>query len=133
PIVWRGRRTRAFVPARLADRDLGLSAETVARASRAEVAVEHGAESLPDDDAALARLLLRAEGVASSYIEGVAAPVVDGVLAEADGSGSPSAAAWVAANLAAVTEAIEGAPAGRLTVERLCAWHRTLMTGSPTP
>jgi Fic family protein len=32
-----------------------------------------------------------------------------------------------------VTEAIEGAPAGPLTVERLCGWHRTLMTGSPTP
>jgi Fic family protein len=95
--------------------------------------VEHGADAMPEDHAALARLLLRAEGVASSFIEGVTAPVVDIVLAEADDSAEPSAAAWVAANLAAVTDAIEEAHAGGLTVESLCRWHRTLMTGSPTP
>ena len=71
--------------------------------------------------------------MASSFIEGVTAPVVDVVLAEADESGTPSAAAWVAANLAAVTEAVDGAHSGPLTVETLCGWHRTLMTGSPTP
>jgi Fic family protein len=80
----------------------------------------------------LARLLLRAEGVASSFIEGVTAPVVDIVLAEG-GDGEPSAAAWVAANLAAVSEAIDEAHDGALTVDALCGWHRTLMTGSPTP
>src|SRR5688500_2262321 len=132
PIVWRGRRARAFVPTRLADRDLSLNPRTIADAARAQAAVEHGAESMPEDFAALARLLLRAEGVASSFIEGVTAPVVDIVLAEADESGSPSAAAWVAANLAAVTAAVEGARAGPLPVESLCVWHRTLMTGSPT-
>ena len=133
PIVWRGRRARAFVPTRLADRDMTLDAQTVADAARAQAAVEHGAESMPQDFAALARLLLRAEGVASSFIEGVTAPVVDIVLAETDESGSPSAAAWVAANFAAVTEAIDEAHAGALTVDSLCRWHRTLMTGSPTP
>lgn len=133
PVVWRGRRARAFVPTRLADRNLALDARTIAAAARAQAAVEHGAESMPEDFAALARLLLRAEGVASSFIEGVTAPVVAIVLAEADESGTPSAAAWVAANLAAVGEAIEGAQAGLLTVESMCAWHRTLMTGSPTP
>ena len=132
PIVWRGRWVRAFVPTSLAQRDLALGPNTVARTARAQAAVEHGAESMPEDYAALARLLLRAEGVASSFIEGVTAPVVDIVLAEAGGQGR-SAAAWVAANLAAVTEALEEAHAGPLTVERLCRWHRTLMTGSPTP
>jgi Fic family protein len=39
----------------------------------------------------------------------------------------------VAANLAAVTEAVDGAHAGPLTLGSLCSWHRTLMTGSPTP
>jgi Fic family protein len=87
---------------------------------------------MPEDYAALARLLLRAEGVASSFIEGVTAPVVDIVLAEAGDHGG-SAAAWVAANLAAVLEALEEAHAGPLTVDSLCRWHRTLMTGSPTP
>lgn len=133
PIVWRGRRAHAFVPTRLADRDLTLDARSVAGAARAQAAVEHGAETMPEDCAALARLLLRAEGVASSFIEGVTAPVVDIVLAEADESGAPSAAAWVAANLAAVTEAIEAARSGPLTIDSLCDWHRTLMTGSPTP
>lgn len=133
PIVWRGRRPRAFVPNRLADRDITLDARSVAGAARAQAAVEHGAETMPEDFAALARLLLRAEGVASSFIEGVTAPMLDIVLAEAAESGAPSAAAWVAANLAVVTEAIEGAHAGTLTVESLCRWHRTLMTGSPTP
>lgn len=132
-IVWRGRRARAFVPTRLADRDLSLDARSVAGASRAQAAVEHGAETMPEDFAALARLLLRAEGVASSFIEGVTAPVVDIVLAEADESGAPSAAAWVAANLTAVTDAVANAHAGPLTIESLCDWHRTLMTGSPTP
>lgn len=133
PIVWRGRRARAFVPTRLADRDLTLESGTVARAARAQAAVEHGAEALPAEFVALARLLLRAEGVASSFIEGVTSPAVDVVLAEADTGSRQGAAAWVAANLAAVTEAIDEAHADPLTVERLCRWHRTLMTGSPTP
>ena len=132
PIRWRGRRARAFVPTPLAERDLTLAPATVARAARAQAAVEHGAATMPEDYATLARLLLRAEGVASSFIEGVTAPVVDIVLAE-ERAGEPSAAAWVAANLAAVSEAIDEAHGGRLTVDALCRWHRTLMTGSPTP
>ncbi len=121
------------MPTRLAERDVTLTADTVARAARAQAAVEHGAETMPDDCAALARLLLRAEGVASSFIEGVTAPVVDIVLAEAGNETGPAAAAWVAANLAAVTEAVEEAHEGPLTVESLCRWQGTLMTGSPTP
>ena len=132
-IVWRGRRAKAFVPTPLADRDLDLEARTIATAARAQAAVEHGAEAMPEDYAALARLLLRAEGVASSFIEGVTAPVVDIVLAELDDHDEPSAAARVAANLAAVTEAIQEAHAGPLTVDSLCRWHRTLMTVTPTP
>jgi len=58
PIVWAGRRARAFVPARLADRDLTLGADTVARTARAQAAVEHGAEAMPEDHAALARRAL---------------------------------------------------------------------------
>lgn len=133
PIIWRGHRTRAFVPTRLADRDLDLDARTIVAGARAQAAVEHGAETMPQDYAALARLLLRAEGVASSFIEGVTAAVVDVVLAELDGHGAPSAAGWVAANLAAVTEAIDEAHAGPLRLDSLCRWHRTLMAGSPTP
>ena len=121
------------MPARLTERDLRLDPDTVARATRAQSAVEYGAERMPDDFVALARLLLRAEGIASSFIEGVTAPVLDIVLAEAGDRTGPAAAAWVAANLSAVTEAIEEAHTGPLTVKTLCRWHRTLMTGSPTP
>lgn len=133
PIVWRGRRALAFVPTLLAERDLSLRNATVTAAGRAVAAVEFGAESMPEDHVALARLLLRSEGVASSYIEGVIAPVVDIVLAEADSATGPTPAAWVAANLAAVTDAIGEAHDGPLGVDDLCRWHRTLMTGSPTP
>ena len=140
PIVWRGRRVQAFVPTRLADRDLELDRETIIAIARAQAAAEQGAETMPDDYAALARLLLRAEGVASSFIEGVTAPVIDIVIAEAaqaaTGAG-PSPAAWVAANLAAVSEAINDAHRSPhdnpLTAGTLCQWHRTLMTGSPMP
>jgi Fic family protein len=132
PIEWRGRRAYAFVPTRLAERDLTLDARTVARSARAQAAVEHAAEQLPDDAVALARLLLHGEGVASSFVEGVTAPVLDVVVAEAAPT-APSTAGWVAANLAAVTDAVQDAQAGPLTVERLCGWHATLMAGSPTP
>ena len=74
-----------------------------------------------EEFAALARLLLRAEGVASSFIEGVTAAVVDIVLAEGDEGGARSAAAWVAANLAAVTEAIDGAHDGPLDKWKPCS------------
>lgn len=133
PIVWRGRRAMAFVPTPLAARDLTLSATAAVRSARAQAAVEYRAESMPDDYAPLARLLLRSEGVASSYVEGVTAPVVDIVLAEAADPPQHSPASWVAANLAALTDAIDEAHAGPLTVDALCRWHQTLMTGSPTP
>ena len=134
-VRWNGRRVRAFVPAPLHSRELSLDAETAARTAAAAAEVGHAAEALDPDIEPLARLLLRAEGVASSYIEGVAAPVVDIVLAEElIGRQEPGAAAWVASNLATVTAAVASAEAAtRLSVEALCEWHRTLMSGSPTP
>ncbi|MGH9127043.1 MAG: hypothetical protein ACRDZ8_20310 [Acidimicrobiales bacterium] len=132
-IGWRGRRAHAFVPQRLAERHLRLTPESIVRAARAQVVVEQSAEAMPADNAALAGLLLRAEGVASSFIEGVAAPAVDIVLAEADPTAGPPAAAWVAANLAAVRDAVAEAHGEPFGVDTLCRWHQTLMTGSPLP
>lgn len=91
------------------------------------------ASVMPADVEPLARLLLRAEGVASSYIEGVRAPLADVVLAESASAGAHTPARWVAANLAAVSEAVRAAHDQPLSVGMLCDWHRTLMTGSPTP
>ncbi len=133
-VVWNGRRIRAFVPLPLAQRELALDAPTAVRSATAAIEVAHAAETLDADYEPLARLLLRSEGVASSYIEGVIAPVVDVVLAEEQlGRPGTGAAAWVANNLAAVIEAVSNAGGGAaLSTETLCEWHRTLMTGSPT-
>lgn len=132
PITWRGRRARAFVPQLLAARDLDLSARTVARTATAAAEIGVGAAALSHGYDALARLLLRAEGIASSYIEGVAAPVADVALAEVAPAGELGEASWVAANLAAVTRAIADHERP-LSVELLCEWHATLMAGSPLP
>ena len=134
-IVWQGRRVRAFVPAFLTKRELALDAKTAARTAAAASEVAYAAESLDPDYEPLARLLLRSEGVASSYIEGIRAPVVDVVLAEERiGRQELGAAAWVASNLTAVSEAVATAGSdGNLSLEQLCGWHRTVMTGSPTP
>lgn len=132
-IVWNGRRVRAFVPALLSERDLTLSSPTVACTAIAAAEVGHAAEGLRQDYETLARLLLRSEGVASSYIEGIRAPVVDIVLAEEGLASEGTSARWVASNLAAVTEAVAISGASPLSVGALCDWHRTLMTGGPTP
>ena len=111
--MWQGRRARAFVPALLAERDLGLTAESMRRTAAAAAEVNLSAAGMPADYEPLSRLLLRAEGVASSYIEGMRAPLIDVVLAEST-SGGHTPAAWVAANLAAVTEAVAAAGIGGL-------------------
>ena len=133
-VVWNGRRIKAFVPALLRSRDLTLSPSAARRCGAAEASVETGAAALPEDYAPLARMLLRTEGIASSYVEGVSAPVVDVVLAEHDRAGQHSPAAWVAANLQATTDAITHASGTEpLTMADLCLWHTALMAGSPTP
>lgn len=134
-VIWNGRRVRAFVPTLLGYRDLTLDALSGARSAVAATEVAHAAEALDADYEPLARLLLRSEGVASSYIEGVTAPVVDVVLAEEQlGRRGSGAAAWVASNLAALAQAVASAEGvAALSIEALCEWHRTLMARSPTP
>jgi Fic family protein len=134
-VIWQGRKVFAFVPTLLKDRELSLDLIAAARTAAAASEVVFAAEALDVDFEPLARLLLRSEGVASSYIEGVSAPVVDIVLAEEKlGRGGSAAAAWVASNLSAVVEAVASAEgSAALSIEMLCQWHRTLMTGSPTP
>lgn len=134
PVVWRNRRVSAFVPQLLSERDLSLDVKAASRCGAAEAGVSAGAEALGDDYVPLARLLLRAEGIASSYIEGVTAPVVEVVIAEHEDGGAHTPAAWVAANLAAADEAIAHASGtDPLSVEELCRWHEALMAGSPAP
>lgn len=131
PIVWQGRAARAWLPDPLAARDLELSERTVRRTEQAAAAARRGSDELPVRWEALARLLLRAEGVASSFIEGVQAPLADVAAAELDPTPlDPTlgeTARWVADNVAAVTAAVAEAHHGPLTVEALHRWHRILM------
>jgi Fic family protein len=133
PIVWQGRRAKAFVPIVLAERDLALAEPTIRATAAATARIEAAAADLPVDYAPLARLLLRAEGIASSFIEGITAPVVEVVLAEVRAGAAGGTAGWVAANLGAISTAVEQAETTPFSVELMCGWHATLMAGSPTP
>ena len=73
----------------------------------------------------LALLLLRAEGVASSYIEGLRTPLADVAAAEV-GDTSNATAACVADNLTAVRYALDG-PGRTIAIEDIHEWHRRLM------
>lgn len=128
-IEWRGRKVNAWVPDPLTKRDLTLTEPTARRTERAAAAARHGDDVLPADWGALARLLLRAEGVASSHIEGVQAPLAQVAAAELDPSVGESAA-WIADNAAATLAAITQASKAPLSAEALHRWHRRLMTAA---
>lgn len=102
---------------------------TARRTEQAAAATRRSNEALPARWEPLARLLLRSQGVASSFIEGVRVPVTEVAVAELDAEVSEPAA-WVSDNVAAVTDAIAEADGAPLTVEALHRWHRTLMSGS---
>ena len=122
-VEWEGRPVAAFVPAPLAD--VGpLSDDAERDAARAEgVLTASAVQNVPHLEVA-ARLLLRAEGVASSRIEAINAPSEAVAVADVDRSvGGP--ASWVADNLRAVDASL--AHEGPLTIEALWTWHRILM------
>lgn len=132
-INWRERPARAWVPDPLSELALDLSIKTVRQTERAAAAVIRAADRLPPNWEPLARLLLRAEGVASSSVEGLRSPLVEVAAAEVDDGAVPSTAAWVADNLESVAEAVAGAREGALTVADLDRWHRRLMVHSLLP
>ena len=127
PVDWNGRRVRAWLPDALTDREIALREPTIRRTEQAAAAARHMTDRLPAGWEPLARLLLRAEGVASSYIEGVRAPLPEVVAAEIDPTVG-EAADWVANNLAVVAEATSRYDAG-MSIELLHGWHRRLMQG----
>jgi Fic family protein len=128
-IEWRGRKVNAWVPDPLAERDLTLTEPTARRTERAAAAVQRGSDALPEDWRALARLLLRAEGVASSYVEGVQASLAQVAAAELDPSVGESAA-WIADNAAATQVAIVQGREAPLDADTLHRWHYRLMSGA---
>jgi Fic family protein len=130
-IEWNGRPARAWLPDPLASRSLDLPV-TVARATeRAAAGVLRVGDRLPRGLEPLARLLLRAEGIASSNIEGLRAPAALIATAELDASAAPQGAAVVADNLAVVTDALTHARGKqKLQIGDLHAWHARLMRSS---
>jgi len=82
----------------------------------------------------LARLLLRAEGVASSNIEGVRAPGELVAVAEVDAGAVDDTSAWVADNLAVVDASLVHARSdATLTTGDLDRWHTRLMSHGELP
>lgn len=128
-VRWRGRTVKAWVPDPLTERDLTVTEVTARRTEQAVAAVRRGSDAMPERWEALARLLLRAEGIASSFIEGVRAPLADVALAELDPTVGETAL-WIADNLAAVRAAVAEAHQGPLSAAALDRWHRTLMAGA---
>lgn len=124
---WHGAQARAWVPSPLSDRDFEFREPTVRSAERATAALTNTDTRLPANWEPLARLLLRTEGIASSSIEGVRAPITE--IAAAELHATTPSAGWVADNLAAVADALhEPEP---LTVDHLHRWHHRLMQHSP--
>lgn len=125
-----GRKVRAWVPTPLQERSLKLSVSTVRASERACAALRLADARLPDRWQAMARLILRNEGVASSGIEGLREPIESVIVAGRTGAGGT--AGLVASNLAVIDEALATAHEP-LTIETLHRWHRQLMRHGPLP
>jgi Fic family protein len=127
----------AYVPDALTGRKISLDGDTaadVADAERAIATLDAGAVTLADTEA-LARILLRAECVASSRIEGLEVGARRLLRAEAalelGEQSSDVTAIEVLANINAMSSAIQGVcPGDPITVDQLLAFHGTLLSGT---
>jgi len=131
--TWQGQRVDAFIPAPM-PRTVDLP-ERVARATeRAAASLLRIDDRLVPRFEPLARLLLRSEGIASSYIEGVRAPAELVAVAEVDSGAVDPTAAWVADNLGVVDASLVHARSGAvLTADHLHRWHIRLMAHGALP
>jgi Fic family protein len=125
-IEWEGRSIEAADPAPIEHASFELSSRTVRATERAAATIQGSAARGGAANEVAGRLLLRAEGLSSSAIEGLRATSEAVALAEAGASTDDGGTAtWVADNLAVVTDALITPPP--LTVDTLLAWHRRLM------
>jgi Fic family protein len=123
-ITWNGQSLAAWVPNELAGKHLQVGVRAARMTERAAAAIVAGGRELPRF-ASVAMLLLRAEGVASSFIEGIRMPLVDVAAAEAGASGDRTAR-YISDNLTAVVDALHDSRAP-LSIDTLNSWHRALM------
>jgi Fic family protein len=126
------REFEAAVPAAIAGRPVTPGPEARAALAAAAESVAVLDRSTTVDLTALAGALLRSESVASSKIEHLRASQREVGLAMLRGVPVHSAAAHVAANVRAMTTAVDTAcPDTPYTVEDLLTVHRTLLEGDP--
>ena len=124
PISWNGRSVAAWVPEPLEGQSFDLGPRAARLSERAAAAVV-AAGNRPVRFEPIAMLLLRSEGVASSFIEGVRSTLVEVAAAEVGGARGDTAN-YVADNLGAVVDAL-GTAERPLRLEDLLLWHRRLM------
>lgn len=122
---------RAYVPDRLAGRPFTFEPEVAAEVADAERAIARldATSTALANTEALARLLLRAEAVASSHIEGLQVSpqrLLKADVARNSGLRSDPMAIEVLANVDAMAYAVEG-PEHDVTVPRLLEVHRRLL------
>jgi Fic family protein len=126
-VTWEGRQVEAWLPHLLTSLpDLDIDAVRASAAAEGALTVGLGF-GRPELEVA-GRLLLRAEGLASSRIESILAPVDLVAVAELDHVIGDDPASWVAANLRALDLVLDHA--GPLGVDDVLGWHRVLMEGS---
>lgn len=125
-VPWEDIVVEAWLPDSVADLEPDLSISTVRRTEQAAAAVQRIGDRTTGPMEVAARLLLRAEGLASSAIEGLRVTAAEVALAEVAGdSPADDTAAWVADNLAVVHDALRDNR--RVDARLVRGWHRRLM------
>ncbi|HEX6421391.1 MAG TPA: Fic family protein [Acidimicrobiales bacterium] len=125
----------AYVPDPLADREFSLAGTTAADVADAEAAVArlNGSVTALADTEALARLLLRAEAVASSHIEGLQVGARRLLRVEATGAGDRGASDVTAVEVLGNIEAMDVAvhlTEGPVTPGDVLEMHRRLLSST---
>jgi Fic family protein len=114
----------------LTDQAFEVGIKTARRTEQAAAAVVAGSRQAARFEP-IAMLLLRTEGIASSFIEGLHVSLVDVAAAEIGDTTNPTAK-YIADNLIAVVEAL-GTSQRAVTVKDVHNWHRRLMKDSNLP
>ena len=123
---------RVYEPDTLCGRRLmleGSVAADVSDAERALIEFDASASALRNTEA-LARLILRAEAISSSRIEGLVIGPRRLLKAELNSGGNDVTATEVMNNIRAMDEAVALAASGPLTVDGLCEINRSLLVGT---
>ena len=123
---------QAFVPDPIAELDRPLPLAVQERCETAARLLTGLSQRLPVAWEPVARLLLRAEGMASSQIEGLQVPAQRLLEAQLDPAATDATARWVLGNIEAVEQAVHDSDRP-LSAKRLLAWHRRLMRHSGLP